>query len=117
MTAASLLLSLRSRGVTLTVAADRLRFRPADAVTAADLAALRAHKAALLDLLAVLGDLEHDGTAARVRALWPTITADERLRLRAEAETGDMLAGVMWVLGETAAAPAPDAEARHRGTA
>jgi hypothetical protein len=46
-----LLETLRTRGVEFTVAGDRLRFRPAAAVTPDELAALRAHKAAVLRVL------------------------------------------------------------------
>jgi hypothetical protein len=48
---AELLETLRTRGVEFTAAGDRLRFRPAAAVTPDELAALRAHKAALLRVL------------------------------------------------------------------
>jgi hypothetical protein len=47
-----LLANLRGRGIELRGAGDRLRFRPADALTAEDLELLRLHKAELLALLA-----------------------------------------------------------------
>ena len=53
MTALDVLTDLRSRGVTLAAAGDKLRYRPVDALTSADLAALREHKADLLALLEV----------------------------------------------------------------
>lgn len=46
-----LLAELRERGVELRGAGDKLRFRPADALTGKDLELLRVHKAELLTLL------------------------------------------------------------------
>jgi hypothetical protein len=42
--------------------------------------------------LADLGLLEGDGTAAQLRAIAATLTAEEHRRLAAEAATGDRLA-------------------------
>lgn len=50
-TVVDLLDRLRARGVELVAAGDRLRFRPADALTADELEALRRHKAEVLALL------------------------------------------------------------------
>ncbi len=52
MTAAELLSELRRRGVSFTRHGDRLRYCPADRVTEAEVAALRAEKPELLRLLA-----------------------------------------------------------------
>jgi hypothetical protein len=52
MTAAALLDELHRRGVVVEAHGDRLRVSPATKLTQADLAALRAAKAALLQLLA-----------------------------------------------------------------
>lgn len=49
--AVALLADLRSRGVELVAAGDRLRFRPASAVSEDTREALRVHKAELLALL------------------------------------------------------------------
>jgi hypothetical protein len=65
---------------------------PVGALTATDLATLRAHKPALLALLADLEQLERDGTAARLRAVAATLTPDEHHRLNVEAVSGDGLA-------------------------
>jgi len=51
MTAVELIASLKARGVELVPMGDRLRFRPARVVTAADLAAMRRLKPALIALL------------------------------------------------------------------
>ena len=51
MNAAELLGALRTRGVELVAAGDRLRFRPVAAVSPDELAALRAQKAAVISLL------------------------------------------------------------------
>ena len=51
MSAAALIAELRSRGITLVVLGDRLRFRPRAKVDARVLARLRAEKAALVDAL------------------------------------------------------------------
>ena len=52
MTAAGALLAdLHAAGVAVTVAGDRLRYRPVDRVTADQLARMRAHRAALVALL------------------------------------------------------------------
>ena len=50
-TAAELLLTLRSSGVTLVAMGDRIRYRPREAVSPEMLAAIAAHKTALLGLL------------------------------------------------------------------
>jgi hypothetical protein len=42
-----------------------------------------------------LEQLERDGTAARLRAIAATLTAEEHQRLAAEAATGDRLAELM----------------------
>lgn len=52
MTAVDLLMTLRLKGIELVPAGDRLRFRPGEAVTAEERAALRRHKGAVLALLA-----------------------------------------------------------------
>src|SRR5262252_6766549 len=52
MTAASLIADLRARGITLEPRGDRVRFRPASAVTEAEVEAIRYHKAEILRLLA-----------------------------------------------------------------
>jgi TubC N-terminal docking domain len=52
MTALELVETLRARGVELVPAGDRLRFRPGEAVTAEERAALRLHKPEVLRLLA-----------------------------------------------------------------
>ena len=92
MSAAELLEALRTRGVELRAAGDRLRFRPVAAVTTDELEALRAHKAAVLALLADVNKLERDGMAARLRAVAATLTSAEHERLAVEAATGDRLA-------------------------
>jgi hypothetical protein len=51
VTPANLIARLRARGVELVATRDRLRFRPADWLTADELAALRAHKAKILTIL------------------------------------------------------------------
>lgn len=51
MTASDLLGDHRARGVGLVAAGDRIRYRPADALTDADRAALRVHKSELTALL------------------------------------------------------------------
>jgi hypothetical protein len=51
MTAIDLITELRSRGITLEAHGDRLRYRPAEAVTPELRAALVAHKSKLLSLL------------------------------------------------------------------
>src|SRR5262245_57728163 len=64
MTAALLVETLRSRGIQLRVVGDRLRYRPASALTTDDLEALRQHKAEVLVLLSaspllpILGPLD-----------------------------------------------------------
>jgi hypothetical protein len=68
---------------------------PAGALTAADLATLRAHQPALLALLADLEQLARDGTAARLRAIAATLTPDEHHRLAGEAGTDDRLAELL----------------------
>ena len=68
MTAAGALLAdLRAAGVAVTVAGDRLRYRPVDRVTADQLERMRAHRAALV---ALLTDREHQigWRAAAMRA-------------------------------------------------
>lgn len=62
MTASDLLSDLRARGVELVAAGDRIRFRPADALTDADRAALRDHRAEIIVLLA--GDFAPVGDLA-----------------------------------------------------
>jgi TubC N-terminal docking domain len=52
MTAAALVESLRARGVHLRVVGDRIRYRPASALTPADLEALKERKVEILRLLA-----------------------------------------------------------------
>jgi hypothetical protein len=52
MSAAALLAALRARGVQLAADGDRLRWRPREAVTAEERAALAQHKAELLLMLA-----------------------------------------------------------------
>jgi hypothetical protein len=49
--AAALLDGLRARGVSLVAAGDRLRWHPREALTAAEVAALRRHKSELLAML------------------------------------------------------------------
>ena len=95
MSAAELLATLSARGVEVRAVGDRLRFRPVAAVTADEVTALRTHKPALLALLADVDELERDGTAARLRAIARTLTAEEHQRLAAEAATGDRLAQLM----------------------
>jgi hypothetical protein len=107
VSAAELLAALRTRGVEVRAAGDRLRFRPVTAVTADDLTALRAHKPALLALLADLEALERDGTAAQLRAVAATLTAAEHQRLVAEAAAGDRLAQL--VVAVLAAIPRTEA--------
>lgn len=51
MTATDLITELRARGITLEAHGDRLRYRPAEAVTPELRAALVAHKSELLSLL------------------------------------------------------------------
>jgi hypothetical protein len=51
VTAALLVEALRARGIQLRVVGDRLRYRPAAALTTDDLEALRQHKAEVLELL------------------------------------------------------------------
>jgi len=53
MTAADLVGRLQARGVALRAEGDRLRLRPAGAVSSAELEALRRHKSEILRLLAV----------------------------------------------------------------
>jgi hypothetical protein len=111
VTAAELLGALRTRGVELRAAGDRLRFRPVAAVPPDELAALRAHKPALLALLADLEQLERDGTAAKLRAIATTLTPEEHERLRAEATAGDRLAEmILVVLAAPTTAESPGAE-------
>ena len=54
MTAADLIDRLRARGVTLIPAGDRLRYRPASALTADEVEALRQHKAEILQSLSTV---------------------------------------------------------------
>jgi hypothetical protein len=104
--AAELLAALRTRGVELRVAGERLRFRPVAAVTTDELEALRAHKAAVLTLLADLAELERDGTAAKLRAIARTLISEEHAqRLAAEAAAGDQLAQL--ILQAVACIPDP----------
>ena len=56
MTATELLDSLRQRGIELATAGDRLRYRPASAVTPELADAMKRHKAELLKLVATPGD-------------------------------------------------------------
>ena len=51
MSAASLLAELRARGIAMAAAGDKLRYRPATALTDADRAALRASRDELLGLI------------------------------------------------------------------
>lgn len=95
MTAAALLADLRQRGVAVRADGDRLRCRPADRLTAADVDALRALKGELLPLLRDVASLGADGTAGRLRALYDDLTAAERLRLADNARHGDRLAGLL----------------------
>jgi hypothetical protein len=95
VSAAELLEALRTRGVELRATGDRLCFRPVAAVTPDELAALRAHKPALLALLADLEQLERDGSAAKLRSIGASLTSEEHQRLRAEAASGDRLAALM----------------------
>lgn len=54
MTAATLVATLRARGVTLSPDGDKLRVRPAERLTPAELDTLRAHKVEVLRLLSAL---------------------------------------------------------------
>ena len=92
---AALLLGLRARGIRVDADGDRLRYHPANQVTAADVDSLRAGKADLLALLGDLASLDADRTAGRLRALAATLTPAERERLWAEAGGGDHLAGLI----------------------
>jgi len=101
VTAAALLADLRAQGIRLEADGDRLRYHPADRMTAADVEALRAHKPGLLALLRDVASLEADGTAGRLRAVAVSLTPGERARLAAEATAGDVLAQlVIAVLAE-----------------
>lgn len=68
MTAVVLVESLRARGVHLRAEGDKIRFRPASALTSEDLAALRSLKAEVMSLLVVQPTNERI-TAYRA-ALW-----------------------------------------------
>ena len=108
MSAAELLEALRTRGVELRAAGDRLRFRPVAAVTTDDLEALRAHKAAVLALLADVAELERDGSSLKLRAIASTLTSEEHARrLAAEAAAGDQLTQL--ILQAVACTPDPAA--------
>ena len=69
MTAADLLADLQARGIILEVHGDRLRYRPADRVTEADLAALRHLKAGVIELLTGPGNHGSDPPAPTVACL------------------------------------------------
>jgi hypothetical protein len=100
LTAAALIADLRARGLQL-----RAEFHlvPRRLLTDADRAALRAYKPAVLAFLADLEALERDGTAAQLRAVAATLSAEEHERLAAEAAAGDRLAElVMAVLAPPA---------------
>jgi hypothetical protein len=58
MSAAALLSSLQSRGVELLASGDRLRWRPREALTPAEVAAPAEHKAEVLQLLADRAEAE-----------------------------------------------------------
>jgi hypothetical protein len=106
VSAAELLDALRTRGVELRAAGDRLRFRPVAAVIPDELEAMRAHKPALVALLADVEALERDGSAAKLREIAVTLTPAEHERLRAEAAAGDRLAELVTaVLATRRAAP------------
>lgn len=75
--AADLLMELDGLGIQLEADGDRLRFRPRDAVTADLAARLKAHKAALLALLAKRAALDRR-IAEQLAQLVPYQTADGR---------------------------------------
>jgi len=99
--------ALRARGVEFAVTGDSLRYRPSGAVTEAERDALRAHRRALLALLADLATLEQDGTASRLRTLWGGLAEADRVQLRSEADAGDRSAGL--ILAAVATSPEPAA--------
>lgn len=74
MSPATLVETLLARGVTLEVRGDRLKVRPASAVTADEVEALRRHKAEVLGLLtpAPPGSLDMRAVRLRYSALTPT---------------------------------------------
>jgi hypothetical protein len=90
MSPALLLVALRARGVTLAATDQQLAVEaPPGTLTAADLDALRAHKADVLALLGDLESLERDGTARLWRNLYEQLAEGERERLAAEVASGD----------------------------
>ena len=98
MTAPAVLADLAHRGVIVRRADDPTHLTvdaPAGTLTAADVATIRAHKPALLALLADLEALERDGTAARLRVIAAGLTPAEHRRLATEAAAGDRLAQLM----------------------
>jgi len=95
MTAPAVLADLARRGIIVRRAVDPASLTvdaPERTLTAADVAAIRDHKPALLVLLADVEQLERDGTAEKLRAIAATLTPEEHQRLAAEAATGDRLA-------------------------
>jgi hypothetical protein len=95
MTATELLTDLQARGLRLWGEGGGLHVAPRARLVDADRTALAAHKPALLALLADLEQLERDGSAARLRDIAGTLTAEEHQRLAAEAAAGDRLAALM----------------------
>jgi hypothetical protein len=98
MTAPALLADLARRAIIVRRADDPAHLTvdaPEGALAAPDVATIRAHKPALLALLADVEALERDGTASRLRSIAATLTPEEHQRLRAEAATGDRLAALM----------------------
>ena len=71
MTAISIVADLGRRGIRFRVDGDRLRFAPRDALTPAELAILRAHKAALLAHLS--GSQPGDDRATPRGPAWPEL--------------------------------------------
>ena len=108
--AAVLVESLRARGVELRAVGDRIRYRPASALTPDDLEALRQQKAEVLSLLSpkmspltldpttvreVLGDHPNEHNVAILRL---DVLAVVR-QLEAEIATGSIRPGVRLVRG------------------
>jgi predicted deacetylase len=92
MTAGALVADLAARGMVLRRRGLELRAAPRRLLTDADRAALRAAKTDVLAVLADLEELERDGTAAQLRTIAATLTAEEYQRLAAEMAAGDRLA-------------------------